>query len=214
MDPSSLVISRVSTEDGVDFEKPVLNDQEDMRRLGKQQVYKRNFKFFATLGFVSIFVSTWEFALTSTYAGLLNGGFGGLVWEFLWTFCCYCTIVASLAEMTSMAPTAGGQYHWVSEFAPPKYQKILSYISGWTSVVAWQPALAGGLFPVSIMIQALATYQNPTFEMTRWQVSLLMIGLGFMTIPFNTFWRNALPAFESIVLVLHFAGFFATFITL
>jgi hypothetical protein len=30
----------------------------------------------------------------------------------------------------SRAPTSGGQYHWVSEFAPPKYQKFLSYASG------------------------------------------------------------------------------------
>jgi hypothetical protein len=25
---------------------------------------------------------------------------------------------------------SGGQYHWVSEFAPRKFQKILSYIVG------------------------------------------------------------------------------------
>ena len=36
----------------------------------------------------------------------------------------------SLAEMASMAPISGGQYHWVSEFAPPKYQKFLSYFTG------------------------------------------------------------------------------------
>jgi hypothetical protein len=28
------------------------------------------------------------------------------------------------------APTAGGQYHWVSEFAPRRHQKPLSYLSG------------------------------------------------------------------------------------
>ena len=28
------------------------------------------------------------------------------------------------------APTSGGQYHWVSEFAPPRYQHILSYLTG------------------------------------------------------------------------------------
>lgn len=32
--------------------------------------------------------------------------------------------------IVNRAPTAGGQYHWVSEFAPRKYQKILSYTSG------------------------------------------------------------------------------------
>ena len=33
-------------------------------------------------------------------------------------------------EMSSMAPTSGGQYHWVSEFSSPRYQKFLSYITG------------------------------------------------------------------------------------
>jgi hypothetical protein len=28
------------------------------------------------------------------------------------------------------APTSGGQYHWVSEFAPKKHQKFLSYVVG------------------------------------------------------------------------------------
>lgn len=39
-------------------------------------------------------------------------------------------MIASLAEMASMAPTAGGQYHWVSEFAPASFQKPLSYVVG------------------------------------------------------------------------------------
>lgn len=31
---------------------------------------------------------------------------------------------------TQRAPTSGGQYHWVSEFAPPEYQKVASYAAG------------------------------------------------------------------------------------
>lgn len=35
--------------------------------------------------------------------------------------------------MASMAPTAGGQYHWISEFAPASCQKFLDFTSsaGW-----------------------------------------------------------------------------------
>jgi hypothetical protein len=29
---------------------------------------------------------------------------------------------------------SGGQYHWVSEFAPKEHQQFLSYITGWLSV--------------------------------------------------------------------------------
>lgn len=56
-------------------------------------------------------------------------------------------IYTSMAEMGSMAPTSGGQYHWVSEFAPRKYQKILSYIVGWLLVLGWvgQPHLQSTL---------------------------------------------------------------------
>ena len=49
------------------------NDQIDMLRLGKQQVFKRNFSFWPTLGFTSIYIATWEYLLVSVYAGLVNG---------------------------------------------------------------------------------------------------------------------------------------------
>jgi choline transport protein len=82
-------------------------DVRDMQRLGKKQEFKRNFAFLSTLGFVSIYMATWEFVLVSFAAGLSNGGFAGLFWCFITTVLCYATIVASLAEMESMAPTSG-----------------------------------------------------------------------------------------------------------
>jgi hypothetical protein len=32
---------------------------------------------------------------------------------------------------------SGGQYHWVSEFAPASLQKPLSFAAGWASSVGW-----------------------------------------------------------------------------
>ena len=37
--------------------------------------------------------------------------------------------------MSSMAPTAGAQYHWVSEFAPDNRQKFLSYLTGYVPLL-------------------------------------------------------------------------------
>ena len=53
-------------------------DSVDMLRLGKKQEFKRNFNFISTLGFISIYMATWEFVLVSLALGLWNGGFGGL----------------------------------------------------------------------------------------------------------------------------------------
>ena len=73
-------------------------DQRDMLRLGKKQEFKRNFHLLSALGFVSVYMATWEFVLVSLSVGFTNGGFGGLFWCFITTVTCYSTIVASLAE--------------------------------------------------------------------------------------------------------------------
>lgn len=85
------------------------NDRRDMLRLGKKQEFKRNFGFWSAIAFVSVYMGTWEFVLVSLSVGFSNGGYAGLFWCFITTVTCYSSIVASLAEMESMAPTAGGQ---------------------------------------------------------------------------------------------------------
>lgn len=101
-------------------------DKRDMQRMGKKQVrknrlgrlvqcltrlqeFKRNFSLVSAIAFVSVYMATWEFVLVSLSVGFSNGGYAGLFWCFITTVLCYATIVASLAEMESMAPTAGGK---------------------------------------------------------------------------------------------------------
>lgn len=54
----------------------------------------------------------------------------GLVYGFLFCWAGYTAVVASLAELVSVAPTARGQYHWTFEPAPFRYRKFVSYITG------------------------------------------------------------------------------------
>src|SRR4051794_9536905 len=61
---------------------------------------------------------------------MINGGTAGLIWGYLIVWIGYMLVFATIAEMASMAPTSGGQYHWVSEFAPRSSQKFVSYLVG------------------------------------------------------------------------------------
>jgi choline transport protein len=45
----------------------------------------------------------------ATTQGMVDGGIAGLFWSYVWTWLGFSTVMASLAEMASMAPTAGGQ---------------------------------------------------------------------------------------------------------
>lgn len=91
------------------------------------------------------------------------------------------------------SPTAGGQYHWVSEFAPPKYQKVLSYYSGWLTAIGWQVYLASVCFLVGTLIQGLISLNNANYGPERWHGTLLTIAIVFFAIFFNTVLANRLP---------------------
>lgn len=61
---------------------------------------------------------------------LIDGGPALLFWGLIVCGLGMTCVYASIAELASISPTAGGQYHWVSEFAPRKIQKFLSYSVG------------------------------------------------------------------------------------
>jgi choline transport protein len=73
---------------------------------------------------------SWEAMLNATSYSIPNGGLPAMIWMYVVSLFGMGAAIVSMAEMASMAPTSGGQYHWVSEFAPKKLQKVLSYIIG------------------------------------------------------------------------------------
>ena len=108
-------------------------DQSNMDRMGRKQELIRNYRPLSAFSFTVILQATWEFLLISNTQGLVDGGLAGLFWTYIWTFIGFGIVMISLAEMASMAPISGGQYHWVSEFSPPQCQKFLSYLTGESS---------------------------------------------------------------------------------
>jgi amino acid permease len=94
---------------------------------------------------------TWEGLFSVFVFGLQNGGPAGLIYGFLFVWTGYGCVVATMGELVSMWPTAGGQvhihknhqwwtpqhtnncrqYHWVHMLAPEQWKSILSYITGW-----------------------------------------------------------------------------------
>ena len=49
-----------------------------------------------------------EFMLLNNFQLLVDGGISGMFWTYCWIMPAQFFIVLSLAEMSSMAPTAGG----------------------------------------------------------------------------------------------------------
>ncbi|KAK8094228.1 amino acid transporter [Apiospora hydei] len=114
-----------------------------------------------------------------------------------------------MAEMASMAPISGGQYHWVSEFAPQRHQKFLSYMVGWFSALGWQTALVVTSYTAAQQFEALIALNVPSYQIEGWHGTLLSIAITVLAIVFNTVLARQLPLFEVLVGALNVLGFVA-----
>lgn len=146
--------------------------------------------------------------------GLINGGTAGLIYCYLGTFLGFIVVIASMAEMASMAPTAGGQYHWVSEFSPKSAQRFLSYVTGWVCVLGWQTGTTSIAFVTAGQIQSLMVINDVSYTFERWHGTLLVLAITLFAILFNTYLAKRLPMVEGIVLFLHVCGFIAILVPL
>ncbi|OQD68868.1 hypothetical protein PENDEC_c030G04593 [Penicillium decumbens] len=189
-------------------------DDRDMARLGKVQEFKRNFKFYSILGFTTTLMASWEsILLTSTY-GLTDGGRAGMVYVYIASFVGFFASVVSMAEISSISPTSAGQYHWVSEFAAPRFQRFLSYLTGWLSVLGWQAAFASICFLCGTLIQGLLVFNYSghsgyVYGFERWHGTLLTIAIAAVGTVINTYGAKILPPLEGVILGLHIGGFIA-----
>ncbi|KAE8154092.1 amino acid transporter [Aspergillus avenaceus] len=212
---SSVEYNATTGEDVSSNKHGTTQDQKDMWRVGRDQELNRNFRFLSVLGFSAVLMCTWEAVLFGSENGLTNGGKGGMIYTYLGGLIGFSFVILSMAEMASMAPTSGGQYHWVSEFAPPSCQKVLSYITGWVCVLGWHTGIAGCSYTVANMLVGLIAINYPdSYTYQPWHVTLLVIAVAVAALAFNTFLAQKLPLIEGIILIVHCFGFFGILIPL
>lgn len=127
-DETEMVQNSRTTAESYDHDRAVL------RALGKKQLLNRRFGFLSMVGFTSTMMGTWEALGLSLQGGLMNGGPVALVYGFILVFFGTLATCASIAELASMFPTAGGQYHFVALLSPKRYKEFLSWMAGNTKM--------------------------------------------------------------------------------
>ncbi|KAH8429863.1 uncharacterized protein LDX57_007535 [Aspergillus melleus] len=189
-------------------------DDLDLARVGKKSVLKRNFGVLSILGFSCTIIATWEGLMDTFLIPMENGGPAtavyGYIFAWIGTGCCF----VLLAELSSMAPTSGGQYHWCAMLAPPSCMKFLSYITGWLTVIGWQSAFASTAFLSGTEIQGAAILAHERYNAEPYQGTLIMWASIALALGVNLVGGKLLPRLENLVLVLHILGFLAILIPL
>ncbi|KAG8424673.1 hypothetical protein J3458_001445 [Metarhizium acridum] len=206
--PSSPVVDEVSSND--------YTDDQQLARLGKKPVLRRNFGFMSILGFSCTILITWEATLVLSTPGLANGGPAGVIYGYIIVWLGNISVFTTLSELVSMAPTSGGQYHWAAMLAPRSCAKFLSYLTGWLTVGGWQGSVASSGFLTGNMLRGMITMTATYYDYTPqpWHGTLLYWAVILFAVFINAVVSSALPKFEGLILVLHVLGFFAILIPL
>ncbi|KAK5625192.1 hypothetical protein RRF57_000908 [Xylaria bambusicola] len=211
-----------SSEDKTD-EQARLQDDLTLRRLGKRPLLTRSFGFMSILGLSCSALSSWEGTLGTTPPTLLIAGPAGVLWAFVVSWIGTMSVTATMAELASAAPTAGGQYqpeltsksdYWVAMIAPESCAAFLTYLTAWLTTLAWQAAALTSNYTTATILQGIIVLTNPSYVARQWHTILIIYAVTFFTVAINFTTSRTLAKIEGLILILHLAGFFGILVPL
>ncbi|KAI0475480.1 amino acid transporter [Xylariaceae sp. FL0804] len=189
-------------------------DDTTLRRLGKRPLLSRSFGFMSSLGLSCSILISWEGILLTSTSTLVNVGPGGVVWALLVGWVGTASIYTVVAELASMAPTAGGQYHWVAMMAPEFCTNFLAYLTAWLTTLAWQAISITTSYSIATVIQGIVVLTTPSYSPTAWQTVLIMLAVAVLSVLANSTSGRVLAGLERLFLALHLVGFFGILVPL
>lgn len=119
-----------SADDGRHEMRSISTDSTDTR-------LRRLFGFGQILGFALNFMNSWEVMVISFGATVYNGGSASLAWGTALVVMGSLTQAMTMAELASILPIAGAQYHWTELLAPEKHKRFITWVQGWVTWFAW-----------------------------------------------------------------------------
>ncbi|KAF8512146.1 amino acid/polyamine transporter I [Hysterangium stoloniferum] len=154
------------------------SDDDVLRELGIQRELKREFSTFSTISF-AMGVSGCAATIASTVnTPLLLGGPATTIWAWLLGAVGCLALAASVSELVSAYPTAGGIYTTTSFVIPSKYRSSVSFISAWMTIIGQITSTTSINFALAQMIFAAVTIgSGGAFTASTGQLLGLYVGI-------------------------------------
>ncbi|KAH8813353.1 amino acid transporter-like protein [Xylogone sp. PMI_703] len=190
-------------------------DEKEITNLGYVEELRREFSVWSLGSLCLCLMATWEALSSVVAAALTSGGAPCLFYNYIISFIGSVAIAASLAEIASIYPTAGGQYHWVAVLAPRNQKILASWLTGWISCGGQIVLTASAAFNGGLQLQAFITLHNPdSYTPQRWQGMLFYWAILVYAAIVNIWGVRILPQTNLAAGVLHIAGFIAIVVVL
>ncbi|KAJ5626151.1 hypothetical protein N7510_002460 [Penicillium lagena] len=192
-----------------------VQNQDELRlaQMGHKQELVRHFSVWSLIGLAANCTISW----TGLGLGLITevnaGGPGAVIYGFILVFILQSFLGASLAEFVSAYPTEGGMYHWIAAIAPKRYNSILSFATGWSTVFGWIFTTASTNLIYATTLMALIALYHDDLVLKPWMTFVAYQILNIFTSGIVMFGNRLIPAINKFSLVYLQLAWFITMVT-
>ncbi|KAJ5325767.1 uncharacterized protein N7506_008869 [Penicillium brevicompactum] len=157
----------------------------NLELLGLTQQTQRNLSTFQIICGGWNICNSWAGIVGILAIGISQGGTVLLLYGIILIMVIVGLCTATLAELSSVYPTAGGQYHWTSILSPAKCSRVLSYCCGAVNIFSWIAISAGvAILPAQFII-SMIIYNDPTYESRTWHSFLIYQTANIVVLLYN-----------------------------
>ncbi|PNY27180.1 amino-acid permease, partial [Tolypocladium capitatum] len=119
---------------------------------------------------------------TTLYYPLVGGGPVDIIWGWVLVSAIIACVAASLSEITSVYPTAGGVYYQAFMLAPARWRRVAGWTCGWLFLVGnITITLAVNFGTTLFLVACINVFESEpgvgVFEGTNYQVFLIFLGI-------------------------------------
>ncbi|KAH1509901.1 hypothetical protein KXX06_006964 [Aspergillus fumigatus] len=182
--------------------------------MGEMRELKKGFTPLTILSMAVVLMATWEALSSTMVSALVSGGPVSLVYGFILALIGALATAASLGEMASMYPTAGGQYHFIAKLAPEQCRYMISWLVGWIGTFGWVAFTASAPFLAATMIQGLVVLNYEEYQAKRWHGTLIYWALLAISAVVNIWGARLISLIENASSLIHLAAFIAEFVVI
>lgn len=143
-----------------------------LAKMGYKSELPRSLSMLSVLG-LSFAIMAVPYGLSTTfYITLSNGQSVTILWGWVLLSFLSTAIAASLAEICSVYPTAGGVYYWSALLSDPNWAPIASWVTGWLTLVGnWTVTLSINFGGAQLILSAISLWDED-FVANEWQTIL------------------------------------------
>ncbi|KAJ5974619.1 Amino acid/polyamine transporter I [Penicillium waksmanii] len=181
--------------------------------LGHKQELSRNFGLWSVTSLGIVIANSWAATGGTIVTALMNGGPMALLYGLILVSVFYTAISASLAELASSMPSAGGVYYW-STVLSGKHGRAAGFFTGYLNACAW--LLSASSMSSMLGNEAVAMYllRHDDITWNSWQVFIVFQIVNWTCCAIVCLGNRYIPMINRLALILSMCGLFATIVVL